>query len=196
MANEEQRSDPLPAGPLGGRQSQPSPASHDLGASTMSAATTTAGVQPGWWSRKLRGAGDVWRAFLDSPGWKTFVFIAANTVSGVCASSFIVEISDSHGLHWDRFHHSPSFYVLLVAAAAMFVVQRAIYSRETEIHNFMDADFCVAYMRSKCLPEAADRYRKMIREGNGGEMKQAMDELKKILNRDPAFAADPLNFST
>jgi len=78
----------------------------------------------------------------------------------------------------------------------MFVVQRAIYSRETEIHNFMDADFCVAYMRSKCLPEAADRYRKMIREGNGGEMKQAMDELKKILNRDPAFAADPLNFST
>jgi hypothetical protein len=39
----------------------------------------------------------------------------------------------------------------------------------------------MAYMRSKCLPEAAEQYKLLIKNGTGGELKQAMDELKKIL---------------
>lgn len=47
--------------------------------------------------------------------------------------------------------------------------------------RFSDNDYCMAYMRSQCLPEAAEQYKRKIRDGEGGELKQAMDELKKVL---------------
>jgi len=42
-------------------------------------------------------------------------------------------------------------------------------------------DYCLAYMRSKCLPEAAEKYKEKIRGGEGGELLQIMAEFKKSL---------------
>jgi hypothetical protein len=39
----------------------------------------------------------------------------------------------------------------------------------------------MAYVRSKCIPEAADMYRSLINEGKVNELQQAMAEVKRLL---------------
>jgi hypothetical protein len=128
------------------------------------------------WLRDLRAR------FLDSPRSKTLAFAISTVASGVLASAFVVEIAlPGGGLVWANFYKCTSFYGLVVLLSIDYVLHRSVYIYETEIRRFLDADYCTAYMRSKCLPEAAERYRQLIREGKGGELKQAMDEIKKIL---------------
>lgn len=118
---------------------------------------------------------------LDSPGWKTFFFIVIPIISGILSGIFVVEITGKSGIEWSLFYKSKSFYGLILFTFLIYIYNKALYTHQKEINNFLDNDYCIAYMRSKCLPEAAEKYRKMIRDGEGGELKQAMDELKKIL---------------
>jgi hypothetical protein len=76
---------------------------------------------------------------------------------------------------------SKSAYGLMVLVFIIYKYNRAVYLREKEITRFSDNDYCIAYIRSQCLPEAAVQYKRKIRDGQGGELKQAMDELKKVL---------------
>lgn len=78
-------------------------------------------------------------------------------------------------------HKTYSFYVLIVLTAILYFYQRALYLREVEVTNFSDDDYCLAYMRSKCLPAAAAKYRQVIEEGNGDELNKLMKEFKKSL---------------
>jgi hypothetical protein len=55
------------------------------------------------------------------------------------------------------------------------------YKHEREIAKFLDNEYCVAYIRSQCLPEAAERYKELIRNGDVGQLEQAMAEIKRIL---------------
>jgi len=121
------------------------------------------------------------RYVLDSPGWKTFFFIVIPIVSGVLSGVFVSEISGQSGIEWGLFYKSKSFYGLILLTFLIYLYNKSLYAHQKEINSFLDNDYCVAYMRSKCLPEAAEKYRQMIRDGQGGELKQAMDELKKIL---------------
>lgn len=79
------------------------------------------------------------------------------------------------------FYKIKSFYVLLLISAAVYLYYRALYLYEKNIEKFLDDDYCLAYMRSKCLPEAAERYKELIRNGQGGEWVTAMKEFEKIL---------------
>jgi hypothetical protein len=73
------------------------------------------------------------------------------------------------------------FYALIALGVILFLYNRSLYRRDVAIERFLDDDYCKAYMRSQCLPEAARRYKELIREGNIGELKRAMDEVKRIL---------------
>jgi len=118
---------------------------------------------------------------FESPGLRTFFSAIIPIVAGVLSGSFVIEITTSSGLAWGVFYKARSFYALVALSLAIYWYNRALYLYEREVQRFMDADYCIAYMRSKCLPEAAERYKELIRNGVGGELKRAMDELSKIL---------------
>ncbi len=118
---------------------------------------------------------------LESPWCRTVLSAVFPVVAGVLSGTFVAEITSSVGLDWGLFYKSRSFYALCLLTLLIYWYNRQLYLHEREIPRFLDADYCIAYMRSKCLPEAAERYRQLIRSGAGGELTQAMDELRKIL---------------
>ena len=118
---------------------------------------------------------------FESPGWKTFFSVVIPIIAGILSGNFVAEISGSSGLKWSAFYRAKSFYGLIFLVAVIYFYNRGLYRHETEITRFSDADYCIAYVRSKCLPEAAEKYKQMIRKGQGGELLQIMVELKKSL---------------
>jgi hypothetical protein len=118
---------------------------------------------------------------LESPGFRTFFGVVIPIIAGVLAGTFVFEITTASGLNWAAFYKATSFYGLLALSALAYWYYRELYLYSVEIQRFLDDDYCIAYMRSKCLPEAAERYRALIRSGEGGELAQAMRELQKIL---------------
>jgi hypothetical protein len=118
---------------------------------------------------------------MESPGWKTFFSVVIPILTGVFSGSFILEITGQQGIEWLHFYKAKSFYALVVLTLIIFFYNRALYLREVETNKFSDVEFCVAYVRSKCLPEAAAKFREKIRQGQGGELIEVMEELKKSL---------------
>lgn len=118
---------------------------------------------------------------LDSPGIRTIFGGVIPIAAGVLSGAFTYEITTPAGIDWYLFYKVKSFYWLLGLSFLIYWYNREVYLYEKEISRFLDADYCIAYMRSKCLPEAAERYKELIRTGAGGELQQAMNELRKIL---------------
>lgn len=119
--------------------------------------------------------------FLESPGWKTFFAVVIPVIVGILSGTFVAEISNSGVLDWSAFYRAKSFYGLLVMVVLTYGYHRAVFLYEREVLRFLDDDYCRAYMRSKCLPEAAERYKTLIRSGDKGELASAMKEFEKIL---------------
>jgi len=118
---------------------------------------------------------------IESPAWRTFVSVGTTIAAGVLSGTFVFELITPAGLAWGIFYKTGSFYGLLAVAAITYLYNRAVFLHEQKISRFLDDQYCIAYMRSKLLPEAAEKYREQIRNGAGGELVQATDELKRIL---------------
>lgn len=118
---------------------------------------------------------------LESPGWKTFFGVIIPVVVGVLSGAFIAEISSENTMNWLAFYKAKSFYGLLAISAVTFIYHRAVYLYERRVERFVNDDYCRAYMRSKCLPEAAEKYRELIRAGQIGELSTAMEEFERIM---------------
>ena len=121
------------------------------------------------------------KCLLDSPASKTVFAFVLPILCGVLSGTLVMEITRSNVIDWTLLKTAKSAYGLLLLILVIYKYNRAIYRREKEIARFLDNDYCVAYMRSQCLPQAAERFKRLIRDGQGGELKQAMDELKKVL---------------
>ena len=118
---------------------------------------------------------------LESPGWKTVFAFVLPLLAGVLSGVFVTEITQNSIIVWALFYKANSFYGLLFFGLCTYFYNRAIYLHEREISRFLDTDYCVDSVRSKCLPDAAERYTELIRSGNVGQLEQAMEELKKVL---------------
>ncbi len=118
---------------------------------------------------------------LESPGWKTFFSVLIPIVVGILSGTFVAEITTPNGLDWSLFTKANSFYGLIAMVIISYLYHHEVYLFEREIERFLDDDYCRAYMRSKCLPEAAERYKELIRSGDKGELVSAMREFEKIL---------------
>lgn len=118
---------------------------------------------------------------LESPGWKTFFGVIIPIVVGVLSGTFVTEITTSAGLDWYQFHRTFSFYGLCAMAFFSYLYYRELYRYQIDIERFFDDDYCRAYMRSKCLPEAAEKYKELIRSGDIGELTRAMREFERIM---------------
>ena len=125
--------------------------------------------------------GRLFDPLIESPLWRTFISVITTVAASVLTGTFVYELSTETGLAWSTFYKIKSFYGLIFVTAILYWHSRALYVREKKLERFMDDEYCIAYMRSKCLPEAADRFKALIREGTGGELAQAMDEVRRIL---------------
>lgn len=118
---------------------------------------------------------------LESPRAKVVISSVLPVLTGVFSGAFVNQITDSGRILWGNFYLSPSFYLLIGVTALIVLINKAAFNRDLEIERFSDEDYCVAYMRSKCLPEIALKYQEIIKSGDGMNINQLMKELKKSL---------------
>jgi len=120
-------------------------------------------------------------AILESPGWKTFFAVIIPIFVGVLSGTFVTEITSTSGLDWKMSYKAKSLWGLVLIVVFVYAYYRTLYLHNKDIERFLNDDYCRAYMRSKCLPEAAERYKSLIRNGEGGELAEAMHEIERIL---------------
>ncbi len=120
-------------------------------------------------------------SLLESPGWKTFFSAVLPIAAAVLAGTFTVEITKDGALDWQHFYWAKSFYGLSTLSLVIYWYNRQLYLYERRVDRFLDDNYCRAYMRSQCLPEAAERYKELIRLGRGGELLEVMTEIERIL---------------
>jgi hypothetical protein len=99
----------------------------------------------------------------------------------VVGGAFVNDITTPGGVVWSRSFEQLTFYLLILWTVTLTWFIRAQYVYEVSIERFGDDDYCLAYVRSQCLPEAADKYRELIRNGDIGVLKQAMAEVRETL---------------
>ncbi len=119
--------------------------------------------------------------FVDSAAVKVSFNAILPIFTGVLSGTFVAEITVNGALEWREFYKSYSFYGLLVVVAVIYLYNKTLYGQQIEVERFSDKEYCMAYVRSKCLPEAAARFQELIRTGNGSELSQVMKELKDSL---------------
>ncbi len=119
---------------------------------------------------------------LFKPIIKTIVFILSVVVSGVLCSGFILEISNGSSLIWSNFYKVKTFYLILLLSVIIYFYNKFIYKTEMNILKYVDNDYCRAYIRSQCIPEIVEQYKKSIHNGkNSSELKEYHSELKRLL---------------
>lgn len=120
---------------------------------------------------------------LNSPTLRTVFSSVIPIVVGILSGLFVAEITGPAGIQWADFYKKPSFYGLVLATIVTFLYYRALYIHDVSIEKFLDDDYCRAYVRSRCLPEAAAKYNEQIKSGDSGEFESAMRELEGFLKR-------------
>lgn len=124
----------------------------------------------------------LYELFLESPAWRTVFSVVLPILAGVFSGTLVAEITvPPNGISWVLLHKAKSSYVLVGLSLILYWYNRATYKHDRHVRSFLDTDYCRAYMRSKCLPEAAERYRALIRDGQIGEFEKAMREVNRIL---------------
>lgn len=118
---------------------------------------------------------------LEAPLARAVFQVLSNVLVAVFSGAFVFQISTSTGLEWSQFYKQSSFYGLVITTIVIYWYNKALYQIDKDILKFADSEYCIAYVRSKCLPEAAEQYRAAIRTGNRGELASAMQELKRVL---------------
>jgi hypothetical protein len=121
------------------------------------------------------------RFLVELPTAKALIPAMLAAATGVLSGTLVTEITTPAGLAWSQVYKTYSLYGLLLLTMVQVAYSRLIYETERDILRFSDSEFCVAYLRSKCLPEMAARYQEIIRTGEGGEFKRAMDEIREVL---------------
>jgi len=116
-----------------------------------------------------------------SPFFKTIVFGLSVLVSGILCSSFVAELYYEGKLHWEIFYRTTTFYLILVYGFIIYMYNRFLYRAEKNILNFLDDNYCSAYIINACLPDLIEKYKKDLKEGkNPSEFIDIQYELGKL----------------
>lgn len=118
---------------------------------------------------------------LESPAGKTLVTVLTTVLAGVLSGTFVTEITVDSALNWILFYKAKSFYALGALTIFSYWHTRAVYLIERDVSKFADREYCIAYIRSQCLPDLAEQVRQQLRQGHGGQFERAMDELRRSL---------------
>lgn len=117
-----------------------------------------------------------------SPKFKTLIFVFSVVISGVLSGGFINEITTNGKVAWNTFYKSTCFYLLDIYCFLAFIYYRFVYNEEVRTENFMDEDYCKAYMRKEAIPELARKYKEELKKGSKpSELKEYHKELRELL---------------
>jgi uncharacterized membrane protein YfcA len=117
----------------------------------------------------------------DAPLAKALIPALLSAGIGVFSGSLVTEITVASELRWAEVPQTLSFYMLLVLTAAQIIFSRWVYEMDRDVMRFSETTYCLAFIRSRLLPEVAIRFGEQIRNGQGGELKRAMDEVREVL---------------
>jgi hypothetical protein len=116
-----------------------------------------------------------------SPSAKTAMSLTCAGGTGIFSNTLVTEMTTPQGILWSSFYSTVSFYLVSGFFILTFFYHRYLYVHEADVQNFRDTDYCLAYARSKLLPEQVEYYRQKIREGQLDDLNSAMDEIKRVL---------------
>ncbi len=120
----------------------------------------------------------------ERPEARTGIFILSVVLSGVLCSAFVTEITVEGKLVWSSFYKATSFWLICVYSVLLYLYNKFLYQYEKNIMNFLDDNYCKAYIKSQCLPEIVERWKKDLREGkNSTELIDIRIELKKLTRK-------------
>lgn len=116
-----------------------------------------------------------------NPLIKTLVFAFSVILSGVLCSAFVTEITDNGALEWGNFNKAKSFWLIIGFIILVFFYNLKFYKNEKNIEKFYNEVYCSAYMKSELLPEMAEFYKREIKKGNLGQLKEAKSVFKDLI---------------
>lgn len=124
----------------------------------------------------------MWTSFkkkiFESPLIKTIISVFNVLIAGILTGSFVTEIAVNGELQWRDFYKTTIFYLLLLFAVFLYIYQKFLFNYERSILNFMDDDYCKAYMRKEYLPELARKTNELIKSGqDSGAVRDILDDL-------------------
>jgi magnesium-transporting ATPase (P-type) len=121
------------------------------------------------------------KSIKEYPEIRTGIFIFSVLISGILCSAFVTEISLNGELIWKSFYKAYTFWGLILYSILIYLYNRFIYKFEKNMMNFLDDDYCRAYIVQSCLPELIDKYKNDLKSGKeGGELIDISKELKKL----------------
>jgi len=121
------------------------------------------------------------KSIKEYPEIRTGIFIFSVLISGILCSAFVTEISLNGKLIWKSFYKAYTFWGLILYSILIYLYNRFIYKFEKNMMNFLDDDYCKAYIVQSCLPELIDKYKNDLKSGKvGGELIDISKELKKL----------------
>lgn len=116
-----------------------------------------------------------------SPLIKTFIFVISTIISGVLSAAFIFEISPLGKINWVLSYRVVSFYLIIFWVIIITIYNYLVCKKEIDILKFKDEEYCMAYIRSQCLPEIASKYKESVKIGNMRGLKDILAEVKRII---------------
>ena len=121
------------------------------------------------------------KSIKEYPEIRTGIFIFSVLISGILCSAFVTEISLHGKLIWKSFYKAYTFWGLILYSILIYLYNRFIYKFEKNMMNFLDDDYCRAYIVQSCLPELINKYKNDLKSGKeGGELIDISKELKKL----------------
>jgi hypothetical protein len=112
---------------------------------------------------------------------KTIVFAVSVILSGIFCGTFVTEITVDNSIQWSLFYKTSSFWIILVYLFFIYLYNIFIYKYETNMLNFLDDNYCSAYIIQRCLPELVEKYTSDLKAGKSPEdMIDIKKELKKF----------------
>jgi uncharacterized membrane protein len=125
---------------------------------------------------------------IDSKHWllfpitRTIAFCVSVIISGILCGAFIVDITTSKGLDWSIYNKTWTFYAIILLILIVYLYNRKTYSVDQNIRNYMDQEYCRAYLRSECLPDLAFKMNTLVKQGaNPQELKNVTDIIEGLL---------------
>jgi hypothetical protein len=127
---------------------------------------------------------DIRRKLIESPAIKVTAIAITALLSNVFAAAFIIDITNSYGhLGWLSFYKSIYFYLGISLFILLYFYYRAIYNYDNNLENFLDLDYCKAYMRRECLPELAKKAKEDIKNNKNGAFFSTIEEIEKTFKK-------------
>jgi len=121
------------------------------------------------------------KSIKEYPELRTGIFIFSVIISGILCSAFVSEISLNGKLVWNDFYKAYTFWGLIIYSIIIYLYNKFIYQFEKNMMNFLDDDYCKAYIVQSCLPDLVTKYKEDLKSGKeSGELIDISKELKKL----------------